>query len=86
MHEVIRLTSLTASEMQCTMTDEYSNDEWVCAVRGEKVVPLKQWHYRIVFGTVGYPLKRFKDTAELLHATFDVFHGVSSFVCPWSYV
>ncbi|PIL22447.1 hypothetical protein GSI_15135 [Ganoderma sinense ZZ0214-1] len=27
-------------------------------------------------GTVGYGLKRFKDTEELLHATYDAFHAV----------
>ena len=59
------------------MTDEYCTDDWVCGVRGEKVALFKQWHYRIVMGTVGYGLKRFKDTEELLRTTYDVFHGTS---------
>ncbi len=57
------------------MTDEFCGDKWVCAVRKQKVSLCKQLHYRIVLGTVGYGLKRFKGTKELLYATYDVFHG-----------
>lgn len=32
-------------------------------------------HYRLVLGTVGYGLKGFKGTDELLHATYDAFQG-----------
>ena len=34
-------------------------------------------HYRIVFGTVGYGIERFRGTKELLHSTYDVFTGAS---------
>lgn len=62
------------------MTDEFCDDEWACKVRGKKVYLWKQWHYRLVMGTVGYGLRRFRGTEELLRSTYDVFHGEYSSV------
>ncbi len=63
--------------MQVSETDEYQNEESVCKVMEDKVVVAKHWHYRVVLGTVGYGLRELRGTEELLHATYDVFHGES---------
>ena len=57
------------------MTDEYCFATWTRAVRGRRVIVDKRQHYRIVLGTVGYDLRHIRGTDELLHATFDAFHG-----------
>ncbi len=59
--------------MQSTFTDEFCGENWACNVEGHKSKIEKHIHYRIVLGTVGYDLKHFKDTEELLLATYDVF-------------
>ncbi|KAI0712051.1 hypothetical protein C8Q76DRAFT_796939 [Earliella scabrosa] len=58
-------------EFQVTLTDEFCTESWACQVQGYKYILGKQVHYRLVLGTVGYDLKHFKDTRELLHATYD---------------
>lgn len=63
------------NEYQFSMTDEFCKDSWACKVVGRRVTVHKHWHYRLVMGTVGYSLKTLRGTDELLHATFDVFHG-----------
>ena len=46
-------------------------------VSGETIeIPLRR-HYRLVTGTVGYPLDSIRGVQELLHATYDVFVGTS---------
>ena len=48
-------------------------------VSGETIeIPLRR-HYRLVTGTVGYPLESVRGVQELLHATYDVFVGTSRF-------
>ncbi|KAI0350370.1 hypothetical protein OH77DRAFT_1431108 [Trametes cingulata] len=61
---------------QTSRTDRYDRKPWVCRVRGEKVSVSTHIHYRMVLGTVGYNLKTFKGTDELLRATYDVFHAM----------
>lgn len=63
------------AEMQCSIVDEYCHGLWVSGVAGNKVTVAKLWHYRMVLKTVGYGLARVRGTQELLHTTFDVFHG-----------
>ena len=72
------LNSVAEDEYQCTATDDFRGKPWVCQVNGRAVTVYKQVHHRLVLGTVGYSLRRFKDTEELMHATYDVFTGVSS--------
>lgn len=61
------------------MTSEFCADEWVCLINGERNRVRKQQHYRLVVGTVGYGLERFRGTEELLYTTYDVFHGQDAF-------
>ena len=61
--------------MQSCVVDEYCFDPWATEVAGKKIVVSKHWHYRVVLSTVGYGINRLEGTAELLHATLDVFHG-----------
>ena len=63
-----------------TVTDEFWNQEWACNVQGFKTQINKHVHYRLVLETVGYDLRHFKDTEELLHATYDVLQGSYPFV------
>ena len=62
-------------EMQSSVVDEYCFDPWATEVAGKKIFVSKHWHYRVVLSTVGYGISRLEGTAELLHATLDVFHG-----------
>ena len=62
-------------EMQCSRTDEYCSASWACKTNGKQVFLSEHWHYRLVMGTVGYGLRRFIGTEELLHATYDVLRG-----------
>ncbi|EIW53530.1 uncharacterized protein TRAVEDRAFT_87285, partial [Trametes versicolor FP-101664 SS1] len=57
-------------------TDRYYTQPWVCRIRGRRVSVSTRIHYRLVLGTVGYPLRQFKGTHELLHATYDVFQAM----------
>ncbi|KAI0330527.1 hypothetical protein GY45DRAFT_750263 [Cubamyces sp. BRFM 1775] len=61
---------------QLTMTDRYDEEEWVCRVRGKEVVVSTHIHYRLVLGKVGYTLKTFRGTDELLRATYDAFRAM----------
>ena len=42
---------------------------------GKKLSLSKRIHYRLVMGPVGYGLRQFKGTEELLHASYDVLQG-----------
>ena len=42
---------------------------------GKKLSLSKRIHYRLVMGPVGYGLRQFKGTGELLHASYDVLQG-----------
>lgn len=63
--------------LQTTITHECAlqNPEWLSLVNGRKPEVLKFRHYRLVVGTVGYPLSHFRGSRELLHATYDVSQG-----------
>ncbi|TBU38458.1 hypothetical protein BD309DRAFT_874324 [Dichomitus squalens] len=64
---------IASNEYHVTATDEFRTYPWVCQVAGQMVTVYKQAHYRVVLGTVGYGLRNFRDTEELLHSTYDVF-------------
>ncbi|KAI1793362.1 hypothetical protein LXA43DRAFT_885991 [Ganoderma leucocontextum] len=65
------------THMQCSLSDDLCSAPWIPKVDNKKVSITKHWHYRIVLGTVGYGLRRFHGTEELLNATYDVFQGKS---------
>ncbi|KAH9846881.1 hypothetical protein C2E23DRAFT_743069 [Lenzites betulinus] len=63
-------------KIQYTETDLYDASPWVCSIRGRHISVSTHVHYRLVLGTVGYPLRRLKGTNELLHAAYDVFQAM----------
>ncbi len=67
-------------DVQTTLTQNFLEHWWVCRA-GRTLDQLKRFiikrtHYRLVLGVAGYPLLRFKDSNELLHATYDAFGGM----------
>ncbi|KAH9889878.1 hypothetical protein C8Q73DRAFT_705762 [Cubamyces lactineus] len=64
---------LSPLKAQLTKTDRYDEEDWVCRVRGKEVVVSTHVHYRLVLGRVGYTLKTFRGTDELLRSTYDAF-------------
>ncbi|OBZ71187.1 hypothetical protein A0H81_08659 [Grifola frondosa] len=62
--------------LQCTATGRYASKPWVCGKDRRKISVSKHIHYRLVEGTVGYSLKRFKGTEELLHSTYDILQAM----------
>lgn len=71
----ISFIATAAPTVQRTETDRYDTQPWVCPIRGAHVSVSTHIHYRLILGTVGYPLRRLKGTDELLHAAYDVFQG-----------
>ena len=63
------------TKLHCTKSARYAGKSWVCPVNGKPPKLQTFVHYRIVLGTVGYGLERFRGTSELLHATYNVFQG-----------
>ncbi len=59
-----------------TFTDEFSLRPWTCKVRGKVYQFTKSVHYRVVLRDVGYTLRHFSGTEELLTATLDVLRGL----------
>ncbi|KAL6309331.1 hypothetical protein BKA93DRAFT_759621 [Sparassis latifolia] len=56
-----------------TQTDRFCQARWV----GENLASFHpRVHYRLVLGTVGYGLERFRGAQELLHATYDVYDSM----------
>lgn len=71
------LLTCMADAVQYTASDRFRHRPWVC--RGSAPISVRPHaHYRLVLDTVGYPLRRFRGTEELLHATYDVFQGMLS--------
>ncbi|KAI0357832.1 hypothetical protein OH77DRAFT_1305388 [Trametes cingulata] len=68
--------ALSRHIVQYTATDGYVTKPWACSVAGERNTVVAHIHYRLVLGTVGYGLKRFRGTDELLHATYDGFQAM----------
>ncbi|KAI0688873.1 hypothetical protein C8Q76DRAFT_685963 [Earliella scabrosa] len=68
--------SPSSTKLQCTKSARYAGKSWVCPVNGKPPKLQTFVHYRIVLGTVGYGLERFRGTSELLHATYDVFQAM----------
>ncbi|KAH9931684.1 uncharacterized protein BXZ73DRAFT_101596 [Epithele typhae] len=63
-------------EIQVTMYCDYVQEPWAYSMRGNSLLTGRRSHYRLVVDTVGYPLESFSGTAELLHATYNVFHAL----------
>ncbi|RPD54657.1 hypothetical protein L226DRAFT_90085 [Lentinus tigrinus ALCF2SS1-7] len=60
--------------LQKTLTDTFVSEPWKCqAYRGVDTQVAGRKHYRLVVSPVGYDLRYFRSTEELLHATYDVF-------------
>ncbi|KAI0364213.1 hypothetical protein BV20DRAFT_956708 [Pilatotrama ljubarskyi] len=66
----------SSSPIHRTETDLYDSEPWVCRINGERIRLSSHIHYRLILGTVGYGLKRFRGTHELLHAGYDVFQAM----------
>ncbi|KAH9912677.1 uncharacterized protein BXZ73DRAFT_6288, partial [Epithele typhae] len=64
---------LRKAEIQSTVTNTLCEQKWVCRVNGCLPRISQRRHYRLVMGTVGMPMSTLRGTAELLHATHDVF-------------
>ncbi|EIW53537.1 uncharacterized protein TRAVEDRAFT_74824 [Trametes versicolor FP-101664 SS1] len=62
--------------IQSTQTEMFDITSWASRVADRKISTSNYIHYRLVLGTVGYGLKSFRGTDELLHATYDVFHAM----------
>ncbi|EIW53531.1 uncharacterized protein TRAVEDRAFT_74821 [Trametes versicolor FP-101664 SS1] len=64
--------------IQSTETEMYDSDftSWASRVADRKISTSNYIHYRLVLATVGYGLKSFRGTDELLHATYDIFHAM----------
>ncbi|KAI0357831.1 hypothetical protein OH77DRAFT_1305455 [Trametes cingulata] len=62
--------------IQYTLNDGYTTKPWACYVAGRRTSTVAHIHYRLVLGTVGYGLKRFRGTNELLHGTYDAFQAM----------
>ncbi len=70
--------SLTGQELQTTDTDTFVSEPWNCQLyRGVDAQVTRRKHYRLVVSPVGYDLRYFRSTEELLHTTYDVFIGTS---------
>ncbi|KAI0354872.1 hypothetical protein OH77DRAFT_1404217 [Trametes cingulata] len=63
-------------ETQMTWTDQFWRAPWARKLNGREVDVTQFIHYRLVVGTVGYSLKRFRGTEELLNVTYDVFQAM----------
>ncbi|OSD02505.1 hypothetical protein PYCCODRAFT_408431 [Trametes coccinea BRFM310] len=68
--------ALSLKDVQISRTDCYDPKPWACPVNGKRISVSTHIHYRLVLGTVGYELQRFRGTDELLRATFDVFQAM----------
>ncbi|KAL6302063.1 hypothetical protein BKA93DRAFT_880890 [Sparassis latifolia] len=66
-------TRVTYLGLQYTQTNRYQNVDWVCKGGRQKFYLPSYVHYRLVVGTAGYGLQRFRGTEELLHATYDTY-------------
>ncbi|KAL6302057.1 hypothetical protein BKA93DRAFT_794274 [Sparassis latifolia] len=62
--------------LQYTQTDRFRHATWVCTGGENHKLPPPLVHYRLVLGTAGYPLQRFRGTKELLHATYDAYEAM----------
>ncbi|RDX42642.1 hypothetical protein OH76DRAFT_1488523 [Lentinus brumalis] len=65
------------SEIQVTVTEEFSDSSWTCKVKGKAYQFSKSVHYRVVLRDVGYSLRHSRGTEELLTATLDVLRAMS---------
>ncbi|KAI0357827.1 hypothetical protein OH77DRAFT_1398469 [Trametes cingulata] len=66
----------SSTQIHRTKTDRFDSQPWACRINGESIRVSSHIHYRLILGTVGYGLKRFRGTHELLHATYDVFQAM----------
>lgn len=69
---------LSGMHFQYSRTDLYDRTSWASLVAERRIGLSTHIHYRLVLGTVGYGLKTFRGTDELLRATYDAFQGEPS--------
>ncbi|KAI0940213.1 hypothetical protein AcV5_001383 [Taiwanofungus camphoratus] len=63
------------NQFQCTQTNNFLDSDWLCTGQ-RQIVVVPHIHYRLVLATVGYGLRRFTGSRELLHATHDAYHAI----------
>ncbi|TFK82040.1 hypothetical protein K466DRAFT_444550, partial [Polyporus arcularius HHB13444] len=63
---------LTRDDLQSTVSHQFVSFPGICQVDGLRISVSQRYHYRLVMGTVGSPLKTVRGAKELLHATYDV--------------
>lgn len=68
------LLEAEGNQFQCTQTNNFLDSDWLCTGQ-RQIVVVPHIHYRLVLATVGYGLRRFTGSRELLHATHDAYHG-----------
>ncbi|PIL22327.1 hypothetical protein GSI_15015 [Ganoderma sinense ZZ0214-1] len=72
----------TVGDIQTTLTQDFLEQSWVCRANltldRQRRFIIKRTHYRLVLGVAGYPLLRFKDSNELLHATYDALEALKT--------
>ncbi|CCM06785.1 uncharacterized protein FIBRA_09084 [Fibroporia radiculosa] len=64
--------------IQRSLTDQYLDAKWLCTGGIDEVprrIVTPRVHYRIILGTVGYSLKTFRGTEELLYSTYCAYQG-----------
>ncbi|GBE84586.1 hypothetical protein BKA93DRAFT_428387 [Sparassis latifolia] len=61
---------------QRTLTPRFETANWACKNGQAKLRTYPQVHYRLVLGTVGYGLHKFRGTKELLSGTYDAYQAV----------
>lgn len=67
---------------QCTKTDEFITDNWVCTCLKKDLSKrvFKHIHRRIVLEQAGCPLRMFVDSLELFRAALHTLDGMSPFL------
>ncbi len=82
----ISRSSATGSDLQSTVSHQFVSFPGICQVDGLRISVSQRYHYRLVMGTVGSPLKTVRGAKELLHATYDVLTGMDLSVRSTYYV
>ncbi|KAI0941239.1 hypothetical protein AcV7_002861 [Taiwanofungus camphoratus] len=75
MKRKMRTDDVDAEGNQCTQTNNFLDSDWLCTGQ-RQIVVVPHIHYRLVLATVGYGLRRFTGSRELLHATPDAYHAI----------
>ncbi|KAI0714075.1 hypothetical protein C8T65DRAFT_573979 [Cerioporus squamosus] len=68
--------TLHSGDFQTTSTDSYKSAPWRSSNDDSSSHISRRKHYRLVLGPVGYDIRFFRGTEELLYASFDVFTAI----------